>query len=219
VRCKWVRVGKKITTLFLMLTALSMASTLHAETAKGDAANGKIRSKAEQCQECHGEAGLGTAEHYPKLAGQWAVYIRKQLGDFQSGARKNEIMTAMAAELSGQDIADIAAYFSSSPRWSGEDENFSATGQALFLKGDSSRGLPACASCHGEKGAGSDLSPAPIPAIGGQRESYLINQLNAFRVDDRANSPDGVMNEIAHRLSEREIAALAFYISGPSAMQ
>jgi len=192
---------------------------LHAEAANGDAARGKIRSKAEQCQECHGEAGQGTAEHYPKLAGQWAGYIRKQLGDFQSGARKNENMTAMAAELSRQDIADIAAYFSSAPRWSGEEANFSAAGQALFLNGDSLRALPACASCHGEKGAGADQGPAPIPAIGGQRESYLINQLNAWKVDDRGNSPDGVMNDVAHRLSEGEIAALARYLSGPRAME
>jgi cytochrome c553 len=128
-------------------------------------------------------------------------------------------MTAMTAGLSRTDIADIAAYFSSSPRWSGEEQNFSAAGQALFLNGDPSRGLPACASCHGEKGAGADLGPSPIPAIGGQRESYLISQLNAFRVDDRANSPDAVMNEIAHRLSEREISALALYLSGPRAMK
>ncbi len=185
----------------------------------GDAANGKIRSQAEQCQECHGEAGLGTAEHYPKLAGQWAGYIRKQLGDFQSGARKSEIMNAMASDLSPRDIADIAAYFSSAPRWSGEEDNFSAAGRALYLNGDPSRALPACASCHGEKGAGADTGAGPIPALAGQRESYLINQLNAFKADDRANSPGAVMNEIAHRLSISEIAALAHYVSGPRAME
>jgi cytochrome c553 len=208
--------------MLLAALALALAGQVHAEPAKGDPVRGKIRSKSEQCQECHGEAGLGTAEHYPKLAGQWSAYIRKQLGDFQAGARKSEIMNAMASGLSRQDIADIAAYFSSSPRWSGEEENFNAAGRSLFLNGDSARSIPACASCHGEKGAGADqgtLFPTPVPAIGGQRESYLINQLNAFKVDDRANSPDGVMNEIAHRLSIRDIAALAAYISGPRAME
>jgi cytochrome c553 len=203
----------------LALFLSAQVPALYAETAIGDASRGKIRSKAEQCQECHGEAGLGTAEHYPKLAGQWVDYIRKQLGDFQSGARKNEFMTAMAAELSQQDIADIAAYFSSAPRWSGEEDNFSAAGQTLFLNGDPSRALPACASCHGEKGAGADPGSSPIPAIGGQRESYLINQLHAWKVDDRANSPDDQMNDVAHRLSESEIIALARYISGPRAME
>ncbi len=203
----------------LLISALLFASppTGAAQETLGDAARGKIRSKAEQCQECHGEAGLGTAEHYPKLAGQWAGYIRKQLDDFQSGARKNEIMTAMAAALSKQDIADIAAYFSGSARWTGEEANFNALGQSLYQNGDTARGLPACAACHGEKGGGA--GEAPIPAVGGQRESYLANQLYAWKVGDRRNSPGDVMNGVAQSLKDAEIDALANYLSGPRAME
>src|SRR5271157_448041 len=117
-RRKFVPIG------VVLLAALAPAPSLHAETANGDAARGKILSKAEQCQECHGETGISTSEHYPKLAGQSAAYIRKQLGEFHTGARTSEIMNEMAANLSPQDIADVAAYFSSAPHWSGEEANF-----------------------------------------------------------------------------------------------
>jgi cytochrome c553 len=203
----------------LLLAFLLAPLPTHADAPKGDFDRGKIRSKAEQCQECHGEAGLGTAEHYPKLAGQHAAYIRKQLGDFQSGARKNEFMTAMAAAISKQDILDIAAYFSGSPHWSGEAQNFSQTGRVLFRDGDSARGLPACASCHGENGAGDAETSSPIPAIAGQTESYLAHQLYAWKAGERHNSPGDVMNEIAGKLSDGEIDALAKYLSGPQAMK
>ena len=212
-RRKFIPIG------FVLVAVFAPASALHAETANGDAARGKSLSKGEQCQECHGETGLGTAEHYPKLAGQSAAYIRKQLGDFHAGARKSEIMNAMAANLSPQDMADIAAWFSSTPRWSGEQHNFSAAGQTIFLNGDVLRALSPCASCHGEKGGGSDQGPNPVPAIGGQHESYLANQLHAWKADDRKNSPGDVMNDIAHRLSEAEIDALARYLSGLRQME
>jgi cytochrome c553 len=210
-RIKFIRVAL----LLYAVAAQGLSLPVHAAGPSGDFEHGKIRSKAEQCQECHGEAGLGTAEHYPKLAGQWPAYIRKQLDDFQSGARKNEFMTAMAAAISKQDIADIAAYFSASPHWQGEEQNFSASGRTLFLYGDSARDLIACASCHGENGRGNgEGASSPVPAIAGQTESYLVNQLQSWKVGDRRNSPGDVMNEIAQKLSEAEIDGLAKYLSG-----
>ena len=173
----------------------------------GDAANGKLRSRAEQCQECHGQFGESTTEHYPKLGGQKAAYLRKQLHDFQSGARKNEIMTAMASELSAQDIADIAAYFSGASRMDDAQPIIEQTGRSLFENGDPARALPACASCHADS---SDVTPS----LFGQRELYLIAQLSSWKVDDRKNSPDNVMNTVAHVLTEAEIAALARYLAG-----
>ena len=213
------RKSARLGLLLLALCAPGASLPGHAADLPGDFERGKIRSRAEQCQECHGEAGLGTAEHYPKLAGQWPAYIRKQLDDFQSGARKNEFMTAMAAAVSKQDIADIAAYFSGSPHWGGEGRNFSATGRTLFLDGDSARGLTACASCHGDTGGGNAEAASPVPALAGQTESYLANQLHAWKVGDRRNSPGDVMNEIAQKLTEAEIDDLAKYLSGPAAMK
>lgn len=186
----------------------------HAGEWAGDASRGKIRSKAELCQECHGETGQGTAEHYPKLAGQWPAYIAKQLLDFQSGARKNEIMTAMAADLSRQDIADIAAYFSSVPPWQATAGNFSARGESLFLNGDAARDLPSCAFCHGADAAGSGQQEAPVPALAGQNQSYLANQLFFWKVDERRNNEGGAMNAVAHGLTAEDIDALAKFLSG-----
>jgi cytochrome c553 len=196
-----------------------LAASAHAAELTSDFDRGKIRSKAEQCQECHGEAGLGTAEHFPKLAGQGAAYLRKQLTDFRSGARKNAIMTDMAAAISARDVDDIAAYFSGSPHWAGEEQNFSAAGQKLFREGDAARGLIACVICHGEKGGG-DFEAVPVsPAIAGQRESYLATQLYAWKAGDRKNSPGDVMNDEAQKLTDKEIDALAKYLSGPQAMR
>jgi cytochrome c553 len=196
---------------FMLLSAMVCApsASLLAQEIAGDALRGKIRSKAEQCQECHGDAGISTSDHYPKLAGQWPAYIRKQLGDFQSGARKNEIMTAMAAGLSQQDIADIAAYFSSAPRWTAEEAEPNAIGRRLFEDGDSTRNLPACMTCHGPKGAGA----GEIPAIGGQRQLYLLSQLHFWKIEDRQNSPDGLMSSVALALSDSEISAIAQYLA------
>lgn len=182
--------------------------------ADGDALRGQARSRAEQCQECHGETGQGAAEHYPKLAGQWRSYLRKQLSDFQSGARKNEIMTAMASELTAQDIADIAAFFSTSPPWAAIAGNSSADGERLFRNGDEARGLEACSSCHGPDGRGVQSEELPVPVLAGQSETYLANQLFSWKIDDRRNSRDGVMNALAHKLTAGDIDALARFLSG-----
>jgi cytochrome c553 len=199
----------------LLLAAAVLAASARAETDSGDAARGNIRSKAEQCQECHGEAGISTSEHYPKLAGQRAAYLRKQLNDFQSGARKSEIMTAMASDLSQQDISDIAAFFSGAPRWEADEAEFSDTGQTLYESGDYARSLPACQGCHGENGSvenGGD-NKAPAPIVGGQRQLYLTSQLHLWKVGDRENGPGGVMNEVAKKLTDGEIEQLARFLA------
>ena len=194
----------------LLILFATLALTVNAQAQEGppgDAANGKLRSRAEQCQECHGQFGESTTVHYPKLGGQKAAYLRKQLNDFQSGARKNEVMTAMAAELSAQDIADIAAYFSGASQMGGEQPVIETAGKSLFENGDSNRALPACASCHADVGSAT-------PTLAGQRELYLIAQLSAWKVDDRKNSPGDVMSAVGHMLTDAEIAAVARYLAG-----
>jgi cytochrome c553 len=205
--------------VFLLAAIAAQHLPADAQEITGDSARGKLRSKVELCQECHGEAGVGIPRHVPKLAGQLAAYIRKELHDLQSGTRKHEIMSVMVEGLSQQDIADIAAYFSGSPHWSGEGENFDALGQTLFADGDKARALPACSGCHGGKGGGADDALTPAPAIGGQREAYLASQLFSWRAGERHNSPDAVMNGIAGKLHDDEIEALAKYISGLRVMK
>jgi len=181
--------------------------------AAGNPANGKVFSA--QCQECHGEAGFSTSDHYPNLAGQNEAYIRKQLADFQSGARQSEIMNAMAAELSQDNIASIAAYFASVPAMSAEGPGDGAWGRTLFNTGDATRALPACASCHDPKPQADSGAASPVPVLVGQRENYLIDQLWSWKAENRTNSPGGAMNAIGHRLTDADIDALAKYLAGP----
>lgn len=196
--------------LILPLAALSAP----ADGQLGDAVAGKRKSKAEQCQECHGEDGNSLSMSTPKLAGQSAAYLAKQLADFQSGARKHVVMNEMAAPLGEADRLDIAAYFSGRKKSAEPDKSFSLKGRDLFQYGDMERDIPQCANCHGDKGQGSAARGVSYPALAGQHRTYLRIQLINWRMGERGNSPDGVMNRIAQQLSDDEIGALADYLSG-----
>ncbi|MDB6062205.1 MAG: cytochrome [Verrucomicrobiaceae bacterium] len=179
----------------------------------GNAENGKILAEVERCQGCHSEE-INDNPVIPKLSGQHAEYIFKQLNDFKSGARKHEIMSVMAADLPESNLADIAAYFSSIPIMHGEPIDASALAKNLFINGDVKRNILPCASCHGNSGKGQAANGVAYPAIGGQHRKYLRAQMVNWALGERTNSAGGVMNTIAKSLSERELEALCFYISG-----
>lgn len=180
----------------------------------GDPVQGKRKIKSENCQECHGESGVGLAPSAPKLAGQYADYIIKQLRDFQGGERKHPVMTVMAEALTDDDRADIAAHYSSNPVMQGEGSEENRVAKELYFRGDMSRNIMPCRSCHGETGKGKYSITGCYPVIGGQHMIYLREQLRNWRKGERANSPGGVMNVIARSLSDAEIEALSNYISG-----
>ncbi len=180
----------------------------------GNSSIGKEKSDAGRCQECHGANGNSTDAKIPNHAGQYAAYLIKQLSDFQSGARRHEIMTIMAEDLSTADMADIGAYFSSRQIMQGEGGDVNQLGRNLFVNGDQSRDIPACAGCHGESGKGGIAGNVVYPVIGGQRKVYLRSQLTGWKLGERNNSPGGVMNKVTKLLSDDEIEALADYISG-----
>lgn len=193
-------------------------------TSRGDVAQGRLKVESERCQECHGVDGhaIGMGDgvasdgKFPKLAGQFAEYIVKQIGDFRSGARKHDFMTIMARSLDERDLADIAAYYASQQTMFG-DTSSSTTNDAarrLFLQGDTSRGITACASCHGEAGKGSHSSAALVPVIGGQHSRYLNKQLMDWRSGERNNSAGAVMTAVTRQLTDAEIEALSNYLSG-----
>jgi cytochrome c553 len=165
--------------------------------------------KTQLCQGCHGERGISTETTIPKLAGQHSAYITKQINDFKSGARKHQIMTAMAAIIDNADIPDIAAYFASQPQMQGTGKTGNLVGKTLFTNGDAHRNIIACNSCHGENGKGD----SEFPTIGGQHKNYLGAQLDHWRSGHRTNSPGGIMNNVAKSLTDAEIEALADYIS------
>ena len=180
----------------------------------GDPVQGKRKIKSENCQECHGEFGVGLAPSAPKLAGQYADYLVKQLENFQSGARKHPVMTVMAEALTDDDRSDIAAYYAGNPTMQGEGAEENRVAQELYFRGDMARNIVPCKSCHGETGKGKYSVTGCYPVIGGQHMIYLREQLRNWRKGERANSPGGVMNVIARTLSDAEIEALANFISG-----
>jgi cytochrome c553 len=186
--------------------------------AMGDAEAGK--NKSASCGACHGADGNSAIDINPKLAGQHEAYIIKQLSEFklasQTGGaegRNNAVMNGMAAVLSDQDMQDIAAYFASQKATAGETpEDAVEAGSKLYLGGDMQRGITACIACHGPRGDGSSLSG--FPDISGQHAAYNKSQLEAFRSGQRANSLNGMMADIAKRLSDKDIEVLAAYLAG-----
>jgi cytochrome c553 len=186
--------------------------------AVGDIEAGKAKSVA--CGACHGSDGNSMIDMNPKLAGQHIKYLVKQLTEFklasQTGGkegRNNAVMNGMAAALSQQDMQDISAYFSSQTATPGETpEDVVKPGSKLYKGGDLARGVTACIACHGPRGNGTSLSG--FPDISGQHPAYLKSQLLAFRSGQRANSLNGMMADIAKRLTDEDIEILSQYLSG-----
>lgn len=199
----------------LFTTAAAFAQNDNAKPIQprvGDPVAGKAKSLL--CQGCHGEDGNSLSTLVPKLAGQNAGYISKQVHNFQTGIRTHAIMNDLAMTVNDDDLADIAAYFASRNKMQGDGLTGKQSGKDLFLTGDASRKIVACVNCHGANGKGLEPNPAMIPVIGGQNKDYLSRQLVNFRKGDRTNSPDGVMNRITKSLTDAELESLAAYISG-----
>lgn len=195
------------------LTALALAGLFVASGAyaAGDAAAGKTKSAT--CAACHMADGNSVNPIWPKLAGQHPDYIAKQIGDFKSGARKDPTMTAMAAPLSDQDALDLAAYFSSQTMSGGATKpELEKQGERLYRAGNTATGVSACTACHGPTGMGNPQ--AKFPRVGGQQVDYVVKQLKDFRGGVRANDPNSMMRDVAMKMSDQEIEAVASYLSG-----
>lgn len=179
--------------------------------AAGDAGLG--RAKAASCAGCHGEDGNSVSPEWPKLAGQGEAYIIKQLTNFKSGARQNAIMNGMAAALSEQDMADVAAFFASQKRKIGNaNKDLLSQGEKLYRGGNSASGVSACLGCHGPSGAGNPA--AKFPSLGGQHATYVANQLKGFKDGVRTNDPSKMMQMVAAKMTDAEIKAVSDYAQG-----
>ncbi len=188
------------------------AEALKERSGTGDPLAG--RSKSFLCQGCHGTVGDSLEQEIPKLAGQYANYIEKQIHNFQSGARSHQIMNGMAATIENDtDLADIAAYFASQPKMEGDHSPSNQLGEAIFLHGDPLKKRLACISCHGVQGKGAAPTSSMFPVLGGQQRDYIHDQLKEFRSGQRTNSPAGIMNTMARYLTDEEIDAIADYLS------
>lgn len=171
------------------------------------------KEKSATCIACHGPDGNSSNPTWPNLAGQHAEYIEKQLHDFKSGRRKNDEMAPMVLLLDEQDIADLAAYYAAQQPRPGvtQPENVEP-GERLYRAGDAKKGLAACMACHGPNGVGNPA--AKYPRINAQHAVYTEIQLKAFKTEERTNDLNGIMRDVAGRMSNDNIKAVADYVQG-----
>lgn len=191
----------------MALVGAFLAGPAFAATGSDDEA----ATHAYSCVECHAADGSVASPEYPRLAGQHADYLLKQLRDFQSGQRRHQVMSRMADGIPDADLAAIARFFGS--RQAGAAGVAPASGgpaRILFEQGHEAA-VPACAGCHGSDGRG---IAGVAPAIAGQQRFYLRGQLFDWKNGVRRNSEGDVMNRVAAGLSMTEIEALAEYLAG-----
>jgi cytochrome c553 len=197
--------------------ALSPTGALAQAPAKPDATKGQAIA-SQTCAACHAADGNSQISANPKLAGQFYEYLHKQLLNFKpqgvkKAERDNAVMAGMVANLSADDVKDVAAYYASQKLKpaAAKDKDLAALGQKIYRGGNTATGVAACAGCHGPAGAG---MPAQFPRIAGQFPEYVEAQLKAFRAGARANDPNGMMRGVVTRMSDREIQAVAEYVAG-----
>ena len=193
--------------------AISCSATLFAETKtdEGDATKGQAAVKA-KCASCHGKDGNSTNPLWPKLAGQHASYIEKQLIDFQSKKRSDPMMSPMASLLDAQGVKDVAAYLSTQKSSAGTAAKEKvAAGKLIYKGGKLTEGVTACAACHGPTGMGNPASK--YPKVSGQHAQYVVKQLQNFKLQTR-NNDSGIMSSIAKKMTTADMEAVAEYMSG-----
>ncbi len=163
------------------------------------------------CFICHGIDGESSSPVFPRLAGQNAAYVARQLADYKSGKRVSSAMQPMVRDLNAADFKALGAWFASrKPQAHAvEDAELAQVGRFIFQRGNPYSGVAACAACHGPQGHGTEV----LPRLAGQHALYTENQLKAFNQRQRTND-NAVMHLIASKLTEFEMKAVSSYISG-----
>ncbi len=164
-----------------------------------------------KCFICHGADGESSSPVFPRLAGQHARYIERQLDDYKSGKRRSSAMQPMVEDLSAADFKLLGAYFEArKPQGHKvEDTELAQVGRFVYQRGNPYSGVAACAGCHGPNGAGTET----LPRLAGQHAQYTERQLEAFGQRERSND-NSVMHAIAAKLTGLERKAVAAYLSG-----
>lgn len=193
-------IGTLQAVLLLALPAAALADTARAE----EIVSGK-------CFICHGADGESSSPAFPRLAGQNAGYVARQLGDYKSGKRKSTTMQPMVEDLNEADFKALGAFFASRPTMvhAVADPELAQVGRFIFQRGNPYAGVAACATCHGSDGHGTET----LPRLAGQHAQYIENQLKSFNKRERTND-NAVMHGIASKLSELETKSVAAYLSG-----
>ena len=196
--------------LLAHLSALLFTGMACAQAA--DAPSARVMEIVEsRCMLCHGREGESASAVYPRLAAQHPDYLLKQLRDFRDGRRKSDTMSGMVKDLKDDEFQGLAAWFSTRKPASRRpgDADLAAVGKYIFTNGNSFSGVPACESCHGTLGHGTQQ----LPRLAGQHPAYLEIQLKEF--GNRARSNDNaIMHSVASKLTELETRAVSVYMGG-----
>lgn len=193
-----------------MMAILAVAATCSA--ASGATSSKRINDIVNtRCSTCHGPTGQSSNAEFPKLAGQNADYLIRQMFNFKSRARKSNEMEKEMTGLSGNDIEELANYFSLQqlvpvPR---QDKALIEAGRSFYMAGDPERGISACAVCHGPKARGGKL----LPRLAGQHAKYLELQLRHFLEQSRTTDQT-LMHSVASKMTDDEILAVTYFLSG-----
>jgi cytochrome c553 len=196
----------------LLFSGITAAAALLAHTgawAQADEARAK-RIAGGSCFLCHGAQGESTSEAFPRLAGQNAEYVAKQLAAYKSGQRKSSAMNEMVAKLTPDEMLALGKYYEkmSLPREEAKDPQLAAMGRYVYHNGNKFSGVPSCVSCHGMNAEGA----ANMPRLATQFSGYIHTQLKSFNKRDRTND-NVVMHVVAEKMTELEMAAVAEYVS------
>lgn len=194
--------------LILVLLAPAMAWAL------GDPQRGE--QLAAICSACHGQDGNSVIPEWPKIAQQHQDYAARQSIMIRERVRDVPQMYPMVANLSDQDLWDIAAYFEQFEVTAGvADEELVDHGRSIYMGGDHSRGVTSCVGCHGPSGEG--IPGAQFPKLRGQHAEYTADRLRRYRSGENNGADDpysNIMVAVARNLSDQDIEALASFLEG-----
>jgi cytochrome c553 len=180
-------------------------------------AQGSANAAVAVCLTCHGPAMDAApvtpgAPVIPRLDGQHVEYLTKQLREFKSGRRKNDLMAPLLASIGNGQLPALAKYFASQPttKRPAEDAELVPQGRAVFEQGVEARGVPPCLGCHLENAVGAPM----YPRLAGQKAAYIVQQLTNFKSGARTNDPSGLMRNVVKGLTDQEMRAVAAFLSG-----
>jgi cytochrome c553 len=173
-----------------------------------------IPPKLTLCIACHGPKGISVNPQWPNLAGQYADYLAKQLQDYKKIHPRNDpTMTAIAANLSDNEVIELARFYAKQPRGIGSTpEKYLKRGQEIYRGGNFAKHITACIACHGPKGTGNEQ--AGFPLLSGQHAAYTVQQLQAFKDKKRKNDFNSIMRDISAQMDQEDMEAVAYYLQG-----
>jgi len=200
----------KLPRILSLVATAALLATATSTWAQADEARAK-KIAGGSCFLCHGGNGESTSEMFPRLAGQHAEYIAKQLAAFKSGARKSTAMAEMVAKLTPDEMLALGKYYEKFelPREEAKEPMLALMGQYIYHNGNKFSGVPACVACHGTVGEGA----ANLPRLGRQIAGYVETQLKLFNKRERTND-NAVMHSVVEKMTPLEMHAVAEYLSG-----